>query len=250
VSLSALGRRTSSSQVRRDGASNPVSELRAAVLQLGDPRDGTRFEMEEARRADEAVAVSGARERALTVRLQQLGAEEERLRQAAETRMSPSERREIVRDLEVISRADAAAAQLLALDSRLDGEAGRRLAVLEEDVAARRREALLVDRQVTKVVGQAQILGGGLTRVMYSRIANRLYDLMVRADVGLIDVSWARKDRSTNALQTVLKKKNLEVDALQDELLRQENALSQRFAKEAKWERAQKLDPAYRPAEH
>jgi hypothetical protein len=49
--------------------------------------------------------------------------------------MSATERSALERDLEVVSRADAAVAQLLALDARIDGEAAQRLGVMRDQVA-------------------------------------------------------------------------------------------------------------------
>jgi len=214
--------------------SDSVGELRAVVLQL----DGSRnFGMAEAERAAKPAVISGARERAVAERLEDVFRREQEVHQAVSTRVSPARRQEIDRELEVVFRADAAVSQLLVLDARLDGEADVRVAALEEVIADRRREVADANGKLTVVTGEAQRFGGTLTRVLYTRVADRLYDLIVRADVGLIDVAWAIKDRSSVTVRTLLLNKNQEEDALKEGLKRQEAALADRFKAEAAWAR-------------
>ena len=43
-------------------------------------------------------------------------------------------------------------------------------------------------------------LGGGLAQAMFTKVADKFYDLVVRSDVGIIDVSWGLKDEKTQAV--------------------------------------------------
>ena len=40
-------------------------------------------------------------------------------------------------------------------------------------------------------------MGGGLAQAMFTKVADKFYDLVVRSDVGIIDVSWGLKDQKT-----------------------------------------------------
>jgi TolA-binding protein len=220
------------------GSPEPVGPWLAAVLQLQDPHARARFGAAEVQPREKAGVVSGARERAVADRLQQVLQQEQQVHQQVLTRLDPTRRKEIDRELEVVYRTDAASSQLLALDARLDAEADVRLAALQDVVADRRQDVAAVEGKLAVVVSQSQSLGGSLARVMYTRVADRLYDLIVRADVGLIDVAWGVKDQGASALQTVLAKKNREVDALKAELRRQEDALDRRFKAETGWAKA------------
>ena len=67
------------------------------------------------------------------------------------------------------------------------------------------------------MVGESQSLGGGLAQTMFIKVANRFYDLVVNADVGIIDVAWGLKDQKTQAVTKLTTQKNLEVKALDED---------------------------------
>jgi hypothetical protein len=119
--------------------------------------------------------------------------------------------------------------QLFALDARLHAEAEARLATLQRLLADRRHDMAVTTGRLATVVRDTENLGDLLVRVMYTRIADRLYDLVVRADVGLIDVAWADKDKSTRGLTAVLTKKKREREAIDQEFMRESGALDRRL---------------------
>jgi hypothetical protein len=136
----------------------------------------------------------------------------------------------------------------LTLDARLDTEANVRMAAVKEVVVARHRDLVVARDKLEVVATDARSLGGGLAQVMYTRVADHLYDLIVRADVGLIDVAWGFKARRSAALQVLVTEKSLEERALEDQLARDEAALSQRLKREAAW--ARQLPSVTRPGTH
>jgi TolA-binding protein len=241
------GRAPSSTLVSSDSP-DPVGQLLSAVLRLKGPSPGVPTRLAEARRMTTLTAVAGARERRVSERLQQLSRQELEVEQAALPRMSVSRRKELDRELEVVSRADAAVSQLLTLDARLDAEADVRVVALNEVVVDRHRDVTAAHDDLAVVVAKAQYLGGSLAQVMYTRVADHLYDLIVRADVGLIDVVWGLKARRSTAMQAFLTKKNLEQNVLEEELKRQEGALARRFAAETAW--AKRLPTVTRSGDH
>ena len=56
-------------------------------------------------------------------------------------------------------------------------------------------------------------MGGGLAQAMFTKVADKFYDLVVRSDVGIIDVSWGLKDQKTSAVTQLTNQKNLELKA-------------------------------------
>jgi hypothetical protein len=48
-------------------------------------------------------------------------------------------------------------------------------------------------------------------------VAARFYDLVVRSDVGIIDVAWGLKDQKTQAVTKLTTQKNLEAKALDED---------------------------------
>jgi len=210
-------------------AERPMSQLRALVLRLEGPGSKLRYGIAEALRAGKPAPVSGAREHAVAERLRRLTEQEQRLQDDVLRRLGPSQRAVIDRELEVASRAGAVMSQLFALDARLHAEAETRLSALERLVGERRQDMDVTNTKLAGVERDTQNLGEVLVRMMYTRIADRVYDLLVRADVGLIDVSWAAKERSMGGLRAVLLRRQRELDVVTREVDLQEDALNQRF---------------------
>jgi hypothetical protein len=52
---------------------------------------------------------------------------------------------------------------------------------------------------------------------MFARVADRFYDLVVRSDVGIIDVAWGLKDSKTQEVTRLTTEKNLEVKAVDED---------------------------------
>ena len=60
-------------------------------------------------------------------------------------------------------------------------------------------------------------MGGGLAQAMFTKVADKFYDLVVRSDVGIIDVSWGLKDQKTQAVTRLTNQKSLELKALDED---------------------------------
>ncbi len=78
-------------------------------------------------------------------------------------------------------------------------------------------EASLLDayeREVQQVQGDARNLVGRITYASFKRVRREFYDLVLKADVGLVDVAWSRKQEKTNKIQALSKEKDRELKAL------------------------------------
>jgi TolA-binding protein len=219
-----------------------VGILRALVLRLEGPTSTRRFGIAEAMRAADPVMLSGARERAVAEQLQRLSDEEQQIEQDLLERLGPADRKRIDRELGVASRAAAVMAQLFDLDDRVHNEAQARATSLQRLVAERRHDMAVTNGKLATVVRDTRDLGDALVRVMYTRVADRLYDLLVRADVGLIDVAWADKEHSVAAWRTLTNEKQREKNALEQELMRQYQALDARLKRAVQLRKSVKAD--------
>lgn len=130
--------------------------------------------------------------------------------------MSTSAQNEIERDVEVLSRVDAVVAQLFAFDRRIDEQASKRLDSIREDVATERIELAVEEDKLTELRKQSGHLGGDMARAMFTPVADRLYDLAVRADVGLLDVVWGLKVRQSEALSRLLRSRGRELQEIEN----------------------------------
>jgi hypothetical protein len=158
----------------------------------------------------------------------QLAAEEARAREeleaavaAEEQAMAPIAGRMSGRERQ---RADRVR-DLLAQAERVDAIAGRVMGRIEEYVDAQLAEAraILVEekgnlevyrRQLAAYDGESVDVGGDAVGGSFAAVSQKFYEIGVRADVGILDVSWAQKEAAGG-----------EVDALRQQFGREKNAI-------------------------
>jgi tetratricopeptide (TPR) repeat protein len=71
--------------------------------------------------------------------------------------------------------------------------------------------------EVSQVAGNAQNLVGSIAFESFKRVRKQFYDLVLKADVGLVDVAWTRKQDKTHQIQNLAKQKDRELKGLDEE---------------------------------
>ena len=67
------------------------------------------------------------------------------------------------------------------------------------------------------MLDESKTMGGGLAQAMFTKVADKFYDLVVSSDVGIIDVSWGLKDQKTQAVTRSTNQKSQELKALDED---------------------------------
>ena len=118
---------------------------------------------------------------------------------AAFSRVAAVERQLDQRDAEVAARVKRRVAEMLA--------------VVDEETAnlARYRVAL------GSLEGETEDVVGAITYLNFNRVHDRFHDLVLRADVGKIDVSWARREDHRLRIDALTRERARELQALDDE---------------------------------
>jgi len=115
------------------------------------------------------------------------------------------------------SRVAAVERQLDQRDAEVAAMVRRRVAgmleVVDEETAnlARYRVAL------GSLEGETEHVVGAITYLNFNRVHNRFYDLVLRADLGKIDVSWARREDHRLRIDALTRERARELQALDDE---------------------------------
>jgi hypothetical protein len=115
------------------------------------------------------------------------------------------------------SRVAAVERQLDQRDAEVAAMVRRRvsgmLAVVDEETAnlARYRAAL------GSLEGETEDVVGAITYLNFNRVQERFYDLVLRADLGKIDVSWARREDHRLRIDALTRERARELQALDDE---------------------------------
>jgi TolA-binding protein len=204
-------------KIRPEDVQRPATDLRNSLDELQKSQVRLRDEIAEARRETSAAGAAGDLERQQVARLADLLKQERTLSAQVRNRLGGAEQARYDRLASVTGRADLVDGQLQDYDARLDAQVNQRLAKVKEFLATEKVELQQVSQKITGVVSESQSLGGGLAQAMLSKVAERFYDLVVKSDVGIIDVAWGLKDQKTNAVTKLTTQKNLELKGLEDD---------------------------------
>ncbi|MEP6654086.1 MAG: tetratricopeptide repeat protein [Myxococcales bacterium] len=207
----------SQQKIRPEDVQGPVKDLRVAIDELHAQHDKVRDTIAEASREASTAGAAGEEERQMTTRLAQLLKQEQEVQSRAKYRLPADKQTQVDRVYGLLARADAIDAQLIALDQRIDAQADVRLEKVKGYLVAEKDELRQAGSKLGVVVGESQSLGGGLAQAMFTKVAARFYDLVVRSDVGIIDVAWGMKDQKTQAVTKLTTQKNLEAKALDED---------------------------------
>ena len=71
--------------------------------------------------------------------------------------------------------------------------------------------------EVDNVAGNARNLVGRIAFDSFKRVRKQFYDMVLKADVGMVDVAWTKKQDKTNKIQELSKNKDKELKSLDDE---------------------------------
>ncbi len=86
-------------------------------------------------------------------------------------------------------------------------------AVLEEE----RAKLEGYQTQLGDLSGETEVVVGGVTQENFARVQKRFYDLVMDADVGRIDVSWATREEHRTRVESLTRDRTRRIQALDDE---------------------------------
>jgi tetratricopeptide (TPR) repeat protein len=122
------------------------------------------------------------------------------------------------------ARGDELFRRLAAAERRLDERDGEIERVADERVADIRRQ---IDEESRRIVGYQQALAeldreaeeviGAVSYQSFRQVQRRFYDLVLRSDVGRIDVAWAVREEHRMRVEMLTRERQREIQALDDE---------------------------------
>ena len=102
-------------------------------------------------------------------------------------------------------------------DAELAAVVKRRVAEMLTTVAEETANLRRYRSALGSLEGEAEDVVGAITYLNFNRVHDRFYDLVLRADVGKIDVSWARREDHRVRIDTLTRERARELQALDDE---------------------------------
>jgi hypothetical protein len=207
----------SEQKIRPEDIRQPVRDMRTTIEELRGMHDKLREAIADARRDATAAGGIGEVERETTKKLSDALQRELALEKTALNRLSGSDRQQVERMIDLLGRTDAIDAQLVAFDKRVDAQVNSRLTIVNQYLAAGKEELAAASGKLGSIMEESKTMGGGLAQAMFTKVADKFYDLVVRSDVGIIDVSWGLKDQKTQAVTRLTNQKSLELKALDED---------------------------------
>ena len=117
----------------------------------------------------------------------------------------------------MFGRLDTVEGRIAERDRLVDQIAGQRVQETKRTLEA---ETLNLDGykvQLAKLEEDAEDVVGGITYANFAAVRGRFYDLVLRADVGNIDVSWAEREEHRMRVELLTRERAREIQALDDE---------------------------------
>jgi tetratricopeptide (TPR) repeat protein len=210
----------SEQKIRPEDIREPVRDMRTTIEQLRGLHDKLREAIADARRDATAAGGIGEVERETTKKLSETLQRELAIEKRAMVRLTGSDRLQVERMMDLLSRCDAIEQQLHGFDQRIDTQVNARLEKVLGYLAAGKEELAAASGKLGAIMEASKSMGGGLAQAMFTKVADKFYDLVVRSDVGIIDVSWGLKDQKTSVVTKLTNQKNLELKALDEDFRR------------------------------
>jgi tetratricopeptide (TPR) repeat protein len=207
----------SEQKIRPEDIQGPVRDMRNAIDELRTMHDKIREEIADATREATTAGAAGQAERVTTQRLNDLLRQESEVQDAAKLRLASNDRVAAERLGGLMARCDSIQSRLNEFDKKVDVQVDVRLETVRKYLVAEKEELANVSGKLGGVIDDSKLLGGGLAQAMFAKVADKFYDLVVRSDVGIIDVSWGIKDQKTGTVNKLTNQKNLELKALDED---------------------------------
>jgi tetratricopeptide (TPR) repeat protein len=119
----------------------------------------------------------------------------------------------------VRERVFAAAEEVSALRLALDRRVQRRVDELRRDLAEQERQLAAYAERTDAIVASTRALGEGFGFAMVREAGQAIEDIMLDADVGLLDIAWKRKQDKTDAIRALTEARSARMDEV-DQMLR------------------------------
>lgn len=117
----------------------------------------------------------------------------------------------------LVQRLAAVEARTRAHDQEIDRITEERIAEMRVVVEEERQKLAGYRAALAGLEGETEEVVGAVTYATWDDVRGRFYDLVLRADVGRIDVAWARREEHRTRVDMLTRERSRELRALDDE---------------------------------
>jgi chromosome segregation ATPase len=197
----------------RDQLGAELRQQRASVTSYDEAIRGLRQEIAATRDAVGGTA-QAAGDAGLRLEYQALLEQERRLLRPARAALPPGQAQELARGDALLERLDQADAEAERLKARFAGAARQGAVAVTRRLAAERDGLQREQEQLAAVQLEARDVVGRIAFRSFSAVRAQFYRLVLKADVGIVDVAWSRKRERVERIQQLSQQKASALEAL------------------------------------
>jgi hypothetical protein len=117
----------------------------------------------------------------------------------------------------ILERTHAVQSKLGNFNGHIDSILDARLKEYQSQLVDEKAHVLVYRTTLNGYVGESAEVGGGVVADNLKKVTKRFYDVVVRSDVGIVDVAWALKDSATRETSKLVAERKRELKLLDDE---------------------------------
>ena len=194
-----------------------ADDLRTVLAGLNAQLDDLRRELDDARDSSGVGGPEEVAERSLKAQFKALVAQEHQYLAGFRSRLTPAGQAEFDRTSRLLSRCDGIDSKLMAFSTKLDSAVEQRLGEIRAVISEEKQLLAQYSTSASGYKADTDRVAGDVTYNGFREVAQRFYDIIVRADVGIIDVSWALKDAKTKEVSSLARQRKLDMELLDAE---------------------------------
>lgn len=118
---------------------------------------------------------------------------------------------------QLFARIDAAEVLIVAQDKRIDEVVSERAADMQKVLDEEGQKLVGYRERVAQLDGETESVVGGIAYANYRRVQKRFYDLVLKADVGTIDVGWAQREEHRMRIELLTRERSRTMQSLDEE---------------------------------
>ncbi len=133
------------------------------------------------------------------------------------SRLGPSERSRVEQIESMLDRSRGVEDKLLAYNGKIDGLVEEKLGPIRATIDEEKAKIVAYNGQLSGYTGESAEVGGGVLADGLRGVSQRFYNVVIRSDVGIIDVAWALKDAASKESSRLVSERKRELKLLDDE---------------------------------
>jgi TolA-binding protein len=137
--------------------------------------------------------------------------------QRVSSRLSGGDKSKLDQIENILQRGRALEEKLVAYNRRIDALVEEKLGPIRATIDEEKNRVLGYRTTLAGYQGESADVGGDVMADGLRHVADRFYNIVVRADVGIIDVAWALKDASSKETSRLVSERKRELKLLDDE---------------------------------